>query len=85
MDTVWSFGLRSAVHAAQRTSSAVKWIFKKETMFDRILLIREHLCIPDSYKDDQIMEWIEQEELWNYIDDFIGVTFLHQSFGKSSG
>ena len=33
MDTVWSFGLRSAVQAAQRTSSAVNWIFKKETMF----------------------------------------------------
>ena len=74
MDTVWSFGMWSAVQAAQRTSWAVNWVFKKETLYGRIPLIREHLFIPGSYTDNQIMDWIEQEELWNYIDDFIGVT-----------
>jgi hypothetical protein len=80
MDTVWSFGLRSAVQAAQRTSTAVKWIFQEETLSDRIPLIREELGIPDCYTDGQILDWVDKDELWNYIDDFIGITpdFLAQ-------
>lgn len=74
MDTVWSFGLRSAVQAAQRTSSAIKWIFQEETLCDRIPIIRENLGIPDTYSDEQILQWMDREEIWNYIDDFIGIT-----------
>ena len=65
MDSVWSLGLRSAVQAAQRTSSAVKWIFQEETLEDRIRLIREALGIPDSYTDNQILDWVEKDEIWN--------------------
>ena len=74
MDTVWSFGLRSAVQAAQRTSTAVRWIFQEETLLDRIPIIREKLGLPDSYTDEHIVDWMDKEEIWNYIDDFIGVT-----------
>ena len=74
MDTVWSFGLRSAVQAAQRTSSAVKWMFQNENISDLCPVIREHLCLPDSFTDDKIMAWMENEEIWNYIDDFIGIS-----------
>ena len=74
MDTVWSFGLRSAVQAAQRTSSAVKWMFQQEIVPDLIPLVRSNLELPDSYTDEQIRDWLDTEELWNYIDDFIGVS-----------
>ena len=73
MDTVWSFGLRSAVQAAQRTSSAVKWIFRNEGLADIIDFVRELFSLSDIVTNEQIFEWIGEEEIWNYIDDFIGI------------
>ena len=73
MDTSWSFGLRSAVQAAQRTSSAVRWMFR-ENVSDTVHVVRNILNIDKSVPDEIIVEMMKKEEIWNYIDDFIGIS-----------
>ena len=73
LDKAWSFGIRSAVQAAQRTSDAINWCYCNQEHSGHAPLIREALGIPDQYTDEDIEQWEDPEELFNYIDDYIGI------------
>ena len=72
MDTVWSFGLRSALQAAQRTSSAIKWIFWNENISDLCPVQRENLCLPDSFTPSNHCLDGERRYMELHTDYFIG-------------
>lgn len=54
LDKAWSFGIRSAVQAAQRNSDAINWCYCNQEYSGHASLIREALAIPDEYSDEDI-------------------------------
>ena len=73
LDKSWSFGLRSAVQAAQRSSDAINYMYTEQESGGRAPLIREALNLGENISDIDIEHWEDPEDLFDYIDDFIGV------------
>merc|ERR1719319_1904127 len=74
LDKAWSFGIRSAVQSAQRISDSVNWCYCLQEHGGHAPFIREALNLPDSYTDEEIEKWEDPEHLFNYIDDYIGIS-----------
>ena len=73
LDKSWSFGLRSAVQAAQRSSDAINYMYTEQESGGHAPLIREALNLGENISDSDIEHWEDPEDLFDYIDDFIGV------------
>ena len=76
IDKAWSFGIRTAVQSAQRNTNAVNYCYATQECSGHASLIREALAIPENYSDEDIERWAVEnpEELFNYIDDLIGIS-----------